>query len=257
MSFSYSQDIITTKSGEDIKAKVLEVNTTEIKFKKIDNIEGPTFSVLKSEILLVRYSNGSKDIFYENSAKQTPKSNLTAEITSKKHAESSMKSGGFNFGLKSGLTYSAFDIEFSSVAKSKIFFGVFFETKFSDRFSLQPEIQLCHQGNNHTELFYVNFPVLLKYILSKDFYTVIGPQIGFFNEENSKFQYLLYYDPISDKYNSINKKDYGAVLGFGYNVNPFVLDLRFYQGFVPITTTFYGYSPRNHVIQASIGYKFL
>ncbi len=42
---SYSQDIITTKSGEDIKAKVLEVNTTEIKFKKIDNIEGPTFSV--------------------------------------------------------------------------------------------------------------------------------------------------------------------------------------------------------------------
>ena len=32
----FAQDVITKKSGEDIKAKVLEVTTTEIKFNKFD-----------------------------------------------------------------------------------------------------------------------------------------------------------------------------------------------------------------------------
>ena len=60
---AFSQDIITTKSGEDIKAKILEVNTSEIKYKKSENIDGPIFSVLKSDVLILRYENGTKDIF--------------------------------------------------------------------------------------------------------------------------------------------------------------------------------------------------
>ena len=62
----YSQDIITTKASEDIKAKVLEVTTSEVKYKKFDNQDGPTFSLLKSEILMIRYENGSKDVFTES-----------------------------------------------------------------------------------------------------------------------------------------------------------------------------------------------
>lgn len=263
MSFSYSQDIITTKSGEDIKAKVLELNTTEIKFKKIDNIEGPTFSILKSEILLVRYSNGTKDIFYEKTENQTQKSNLTVENNYKKQTESQEKSRKFNFGLKGGLNHSDFDLIFGSNAKSNYFFGGFFEFELGDEISIQPELQLCHQGNNLIKLFYVNFPVLLKYNFSKDFYAVIGPQIGFLSEENSSLQKLYYspsnFDPVLTGYNNINKTDYGAVLGFGYNVKPFVLDIRFYKGFVPLISNYYGLtnSLTNSVIQASIGYKFL
>lgn len=59
----YSQDVITTKKGEDIEAKVIEVGLTEVKYKRIDNPDGPVFILLKSEILLIRYENGSKDIF--------------------------------------------------------------------------------------------------------------------------------------------------------------------------------------------------
>jgi hypothetical protein len=263
--FSYSQDIITTKSGEDIKAKVLEVNTTEIKFKKIDNIEGPTFSVLKSEILLVRYSNGTKDIFYEKSENQTQKNNLTVENNYIKQTEISKKSSGFNLGIKGGLSYSDFDLMFGSDAISNYFLGLFFDAELSSELSLQPELQLCHQGNKYIKLFYVNFPILLKYNFSKYFYTVIGPQIGFLSEENSSLQDLYYspsdFDPVLTGYNNnINKTDYGAVLGFGYNVNPFVLDIRFYKGFAPVINNNYydpTNSPTNSVIQASIGYKFL
>jgi hypothetical protein len=59
----FSQDIITKNTSEDIQAKVLEVTTTEIKYKNFNNQTGPTFSILKTDVLMVRYENGTKDIF--------------------------------------------------------------------------------------------------------------------------------------------------------------------------------------------------
>ncbi|SOE23683.1 hypothetical protein SAMN06298216_4067 [Spirosomataceae bacterium TFI 002] len=64
--FANSQDIVTKKDGIDIEVKVLEVLPSEIKYKKFDNLEGPTFTLLKNEILLIRYENGTKDIFNES-----------------------------------------------------------------------------------------------------------------------------------------------------------------------------------------------
>ena len=62
----YSQDLITKRNSEDIQAKVIEVTTTEIKYKKFDNQNGPTFTLLKSDVLMIRYENGSKDIINES-----------------------------------------------------------------------------------------------------------------------------------------------------------------------------------------------
>ncbi len=59
----FSQDLITKKTGEDIKAKILEVGISEIKYQNFDNQDGPIYSLLKQEILIIRYKNGNKDIF--------------------------------------------------------------------------------------------------------------------------------------------------------------------------------------------------
>lgn len=65
MTVCLSQDIITTKTGEDILAKISEIGLTEIKYKKFDNLDGPMFTMLKSEILMIRYENGTNDVFKE------------------------------------------------------------------------------------------------------------------------------------------------------------------------------------------------
>jgi len=62
---SFSQDIITTKAGEDILAKISEVGHTEIKYRKFDNPDGPMFTLLRSDVLMTRYENGTKDVFNE------------------------------------------------------------------------------------------------------------------------------------------------------------------------------------------------
>lgn len=61
----FSQDVIMKKDGEDIQAKILKVGPDEVEYKKHDNPDGPTYSVLKSDILLIEYENGTKDIFEE------------------------------------------------------------------------------------------------------------------------------------------------------------------------------------------------
>ena len=58
-----AQDIITKKDGTDITAKILEVNINDIKYKRYSNLNGPTYTIAKSEILIVRYENGENDVF--------------------------------------------------------------------------------------------------------------------------------------------------------------------------------------------------
>ncbi len=60
-----AQDIITKKDGTDISAKVLELTITEIKYKRVDNLSGPIYTLPKADVLMIRYEDGTKDIFNE------------------------------------------------------------------------------------------------------------------------------------------------------------------------------------------------
>ena len=92
----FAQDIITKKNSEDIKAKIIEVNSSEIKYKKFDNLNGPTFTISKSEILIIRYENGSKDVFSESESRVASGSSGDMRMKGKQDAMTNYK------GKKSG-----------------------------------------------------------------------------------------------------------------------------------------------------------
>jgi hypothetical protein len=71
-SFS-QQDIITLKSGEELKVSISEVTPSEIKFKK--TLDGPIFSMNKSEVFMVAYENGRKEVF--NQSQESIKNKIT------------------------------------------------------------------------------------------------------------------------------------------------------------------------------------
>ncbi|MDR3219827.1 MAG: porin family protein [Dysgonamonadaceae bacterium] len=64
-----AQDVITMMSGDEIKTKVLEISSNEVKYKKFGNVNGPTYTILKSEIFMIKYENGEKDVFNTKSPK--------------------------------------------------------------------------------------------------------------------------------------------------------------------------------------------
>jgi hypothetical protein len=69
-----AQDTLSMRSGENILVKVIEVGTSEVKYKKIDNLNGPDFSMLKSDLLMIKYENGTKEDF--SSVKKIEGNNL-------------------------------------------------------------------------------------------------------------------------------------------------------------------------------------
>jgi hypothetical protein len=57
-----AQDLLTRRNGEEIQAKILEITPEVIKYRRTDNPDGPLISVLKSEVFMIRYANGTHDI---------------------------------------------------------------------------------------------------------------------------------------------------------------------------------------------------
>lgn len=67
-SMLFAQDVITLRSGETINGKVAEVRTTEIRYYKSDNADGPVYVASKSDVVQIVYANGSKDVFNTQAA---------------------------------------------------------------------------------------------------------------------------------------------------------------------------------------------
>ncbi len=58
-----AQDKIIKRTGVVIDTKISSVNTTDIAYKKFDNLSGPDYFILKSDVARIHYSNGSEDVF--------------------------------------------------------------------------------------------------------------------------------------------------------------------------------------------------
>ena len=58
-----AQDVIKTRSGEDILAKVSEVTPYSIKYKRFSNLDGPTYTMDIVNVIMIQYENGEKDVF--------------------------------------------------------------------------------------------------------------------------------------------------------------------------------------------------
>jgi len=58
-------DKLLLRDGEEISVKVVEIGTKEIKYKNCDNQQGPAISISKSDVFMITYPNGSKDVFKE------------------------------------------------------------------------------------------------------------------------------------------------------------------------------------------------
>ena len=65
----FASDIIVTRDARRIEAKILEVSSSEVKYKEIGNLEGPTFVLTSAEINTIIYENGTVKI-YEQPAQQ-------------------------------------------------------------------------------------------------------------------------------------------------------------------------------------------
>lgn len=65
-----SCDNLITKEGDEFRCKVVEIGVDVIKYKKCGVKDGPLISIPRSAVLMIRYSNGEKEIIKEYKQKQ-------------------------------------------------------------------------------------------------------------------------------------------------------------------------------------------
>jgi hypothetical protein len=57
-----SCDRIIDKEGDEILVKVTEIDIDVIKYKNCDHLDGPTYSIPRTSVLMIEYSNGKREV---------------------------------------------------------------------------------------------------------------------------------------------------------------------------------------------------
>lgn len=63
-----AQDFVTKRNGEDIAAIVDEVGPDYVRFRLWDEPDGVTYTMLKNEVLMIRYATGRNEVFEQTPA---------------------------------------------------------------------------------------------------------------------------------------------------------------------------------------------
>lgn len=115
------QDKIILKTGETIEAKVLEIDLNTVKYKKINNLEGPTFVSDKNEIHMIMYESGENEIF-ENDLNQNVNSESQVNKYEKKFGKNRFEASFGGVGYASTNDYDTESIGgfFSAVSYERI-----------------------------------------------------------------------------------------------------------------------------------------
>jgi hypothetical protein len=286
ITFCFSQDMITKKSGEDIEAKILEVTTTEIKFKKSDNINGPIFTILKSDVLLVRYENGTKDIFNEEKLNETvsPTTSSSDDLIIKD------KTNAARFGIRGGLNLATLleeddDDTYSDdyIMNPGFHAGITVDVPLNDFLSFEPGLIFTTKGFKYEErfqgvditeklnLYYLDFPLSLK--ATHDFndglniFAAFGPYlgvglsgeiIGYAEEQGTTVEVKEDIDwGDNEDRDLIRRFDMGLSFGGGIEVNSVLIGVYYDHGLY--NTSPYeenGYQLKHRVLKFSLGYRF-
>lgn len=101
-----AQDVITLKNGDEINGKVTKVTSTEIEYKLATNPDGPTYTKPVTEIFMVKYENGQKDVF--NNAPAPASQQVTVDIPTGVTLE---RSRGEIVDAATNRTFSEFELQ--------------------------------------------------------------------------------------------------------------------------------------------------
>jgi hypothetical protein len=161
-------------------------------------------------------------------------------------------------GLKVGFNVASLNVEdgvdFNSIVSAHA--GVLVHIHVSPHFAVQPELFLSGQGgesgNDKIKLYYLNFPVLLEYMVGNGFRLHTGPQLGILVSAKEKIGNVEY--DIKDALNTI---DFGWEFGASYQFpgSGLGIDARYTLGITDITE---GSSDiQNRVFAFGLFYQFM
>jgi hypothetical protein len=147
-----SCDNIIYKNGDELSVQVIEISESIVKYKKCDNIGGPTYSESISKVFMIKYKNGTKDILNQTEyvSKVEYKTSTEANITNSNATQESSSSIdwqtkhkiGFNIGHSAAIgLFGSYDDDDgdedygAGFAKGGFSYNLSYQYSFTDNFA--------------------------------------------------------------------------------------------------------------------------
>lgn len=92
-----AQDLIVMRSGDEVEAKVINVNKTEINYIKWSNLNGPTYTVAIIDVFMIKYENGEKDLFDNVNVKKEEKNKIETNTSFSQITTNQMAKNNIDF----------------------------------------------------------------------------------------------------------------------------------------------------------------
>ena len=196
----HAQDVIYKKNGEEIKAKVQKISELEIEYKKFENLEGPSYSIAKSIVLMIIYENGTKDIFAE---KEETASNPTKTNLNPKQSNSVEK-------VEPNKVYQIFGLGYSDLFDGGVNLLISSYSKEKYDFMIYADIAALDVGGAGISVYSQGLNAIFgaTYGFNDSFYGYGGAGVYYFTSTSSSLNI-----DISEVYPSIG-------LGVGVNLKP-------------------------------------
>ncbi|HNS16410.1 MAG TPA: porin family protein [Bacteroidales bacterium] len=275
-----SQDTIYKKDGSDIKAKIIEIEENNIKYRSFDQLDGPIRNIYKSEISRIVYIDGTIEEFETeppNQALQTTNQRFDTLPQNRTMYPSVIIKGGLNI---SDLRMISYGLNLGGFTRSIAGFNIGSNFEFPVELlkkdillSIQVGLNFNSKGTKAEDkivLYYLDIPVLLKAeyeINDYKIFALLGPYIGF--GLTGKYKWDGETDDIlwgSTEDDDFERPDMGLIFGLGgemrkiqvlFNYNLGLINtLPFDQRKAEEDDWFEGNSSsKNRVFSISVGYR--
>lgn len=167
-----AQDIIVKNDKTELKAKILEITDAAIKYKKFEMQDGPIYSILKTDVFMIIYQNGTKEYMDNKQTKPvTPTPQPTPQPTTPNKASTAstvtnaMSSNGVtkyqssSSGSKQKLSHWGAEIGVLSTSASigtnvtteaviRMRAGIYYAIPLSANVSLVPAVMIIGKGSH-------------------------------------------------------------------------------------------------------------
>lgn len=154
-----SQDIITKRNGIEIRAKVIEIQETAIKFKFFDFLEGPIRTISISDVSEIKYEKGNVEHFVQFQPAVQP----AVETSS---SEASIKESSSSYPLRAVIRIAVqdwHDSDISGYYGNNTLFGFGLEKQLSDDFKLGIDSDFGSKEKEGYTLKYTQLGAYIKY----------------------------------------------------------------------------------------------
>ncbi|MBD0404793.1 hypothetical protein [Flammeovirga sp. EKP202] len=214
----HAQDVLVLHDGDEIEAKIITVSKKEVEYKEFDNQKGPSFTIEKKKIYLIKYEDGKKEFFNEKNMPSSKKLTI-----------------GLGIGFGRGKTYEGDESSRSISSFINLYYNI------TNRWSVGIEYQTLAGMNLDYPLTQTSLKG--KYFLGTDkIRPHVGLGIGMYNIEYTDYKSMIGFSPevgmnfsffqIAANYHFLPSKEFTEIEEFNNTTNitkfsPSVFEVKF------------------------------